>query len=360
MPRRNWTAVRVFYNDYERSKFPGGKCALPAAWPSPTVYRPSVIVGDSVTGFTSSYHGPYRFLELGTRLAAPPRLPGSPQRLPLRLPFSGDEPRNLVPVDWVARAIVRIVGQPWWHGRTYHLVARQPTRMREIKDVAAKLLGIDGVEWTRPGQPFIPGFLEERFQDQPRGILSRTCTAIRHSSTGTRLVPCRACRRRASMPPCSPDSSASPWPTAGDDQHAKKLRQMPWSIVPITSNSFCRMWPGGSARSADLLQRTIGLTVSGLGGGQWSVALGGAAPVVVRRGAPARSEAAYRMDRETFAAVVHGRLTPQDAFLARRIEIAGDMEKGLFLATLFGRLAEEFPYRDSTTPEVADVSPVLV
>ncbi len=117
-----------FHNDYERSKFEAERRVRTARGLHPTVYRPSVIVGDSVTGFTSSYHGPYRFLELGTRLAAPPRLPGSPQRLPLRLPFSGDEPRNLVPVDWVARAIVRIVGQPWWHGRTYHLVAAATDR----------------------------------------------------------------------------------------------------------------------------------------------------------------------------------------------------------------------------------------
>jgi putative sterol carrier protein len=107
------------------------------------------------------------------------------------------------------------------------------------------------------------------------------------------------------------------------------------------------------------LDATIGLNITGPGGGQWSVVLGGG-QVVVRRGAPASAHVTYFVDQETFAVVVRGRLTPQDAFLARRIEIAGDIEKGLVLAALFGSLVGAFPYQDAITPEAMDVNPVFV
>src|SRR5262249_28736296 len=160
--------------DYEKSKFEAERRVGASRHVRATIYRPSVIVGDSRTGFTSSYHGLYRFLELGTRLASTPAAPtpapaGSPapnaggrgrRILPLRLPFTGDEPRNLVLVDWVARAIVAIVNQPHHHGRTYHLVARRPTPVRAIKEVAEELLAIDGVSWTTPDARPTPTPLE--------------------------------------------------------------------------------------------------------------------------------------------------------------------------------------------------------
>ena len=52
----------------------------------------------------------------------------------------------------------------------------------------------------------------------------------------------------------------------------------------------------------------------------------------------------YRTDPATFADVVRGRQSPQEAFFARRIEIEGDVEKALKLAVLFDHfLAEERP-----------------
>jgi len=106
------------------------------------------------------------------------------------------------------------------------------------------------------------------------------------------------------------------------------------------------------------VEATIGLTISEPGGGQWSVTLGGGS-VVVRRGATANADATYIVDKETFAAVVCGRLPPHDAFMAHRIEITGDLEKALLLAVLFGKLAEEFPYKDALTSEATDARPIL-
>lgn len=140
-------------NAYERSKFAGEHMIRDFEGVRATIYRPSVVVGDSGTGYTSTYHHFYRFLELAVRLSSGSTNPGSEgklrrQRLPIRLPLSGDETQNLVPVDWVSRAILSLLHRSQWHGRTFHLVARQPIRLHEIKEIIEDLLGIEGMEWV--------------------------------------------------------------------------------------------------------------------------------------------------------------------------------------------------------------------
>lgn len=51
-----------FHNPYERSKYEAERRVRQAEFLEPTIYRPSVIVGDSRTGFTSVYQGFYRFV----------------------------------------------------------------------------------------------------------------------------------------------------------------------------------------------------------------------------------------------------------------------------------------------------------
>ena len=174
-----------FHNDYERSKYEAERLIRMARRVHATFYRPTVIVGDSRTGYTSSYHGLYPFLELADRVAesssrirqnagattrilanAATTLP--PRQLALRMPFTGEEARNLVPVDWVSQAIVRLVHLPRWHGRTFHLAAKKPIRMNEIKEAAEAGLGVEGVQWVGSADPIRPSRLEQVFYDHVR------------------------------------------------------------------------------------------------------------------------------------------------------------------------------------------------
>jgi hypothetical protein len=58
----------------------------------------------------------------------------------------------------------------------------------------------------------------------------------------------------------------------------------------------------------------------------------------------------------TFAAVVSGCASPQAAFAARQIEIAGCIEKGLKLAVLFGQFVRTCPYPVGDVVEALEVS----
>ncbi len=145
-----------FHNPYEASKCEAERLLRRATGLRVSVYRPSLIVGDSRTGHTSNFNGLYRFLELATRLAAA----HGGARLPVRLPMTGAEPWDLVPVDWVSRAIVELMARPRWHGHTFHLTGRSPVTSRVVRDVAAEVLRLEGVEFAGPGGVRQPDRLE--------------------------------------------------------------------------------------------------------------------------------------------------------------------------------------------------------
>ncbi|HKE98385.1 MAG TPA: AMP-binding protein [Actinomycetes bacterium] len=101
-----------FANGYERSKYEGERLVRAARGELPvTVVRPAMIVGDARTGAVRTFNTFYvplrRYLARRRRLV--------PVRRGLRV--------NIVPVDWVADAVVRLTFDPAAEGRTVHLTA---------------------------------------------------------------------------------------------------------------------------------------------------------------------------------------------------------------------------------------------
>jgi Male sterility protein/SCP-2 sterol transfer family len=345
---------QFFHNDYERSKFEVERLVFMARRLHPTVYRPSVIVGDSRTGYTASYHGIYPFLEMGDRIAEPVKSGVHRRRLTLRLPFTGKEPVDLVPVDWVAQAIVRLMHLPRWHGRTFHLTAKRPVPMDEIKQAAEEELGLDGVQWVGGAMLDDATTLERVFQNQIRDywpyLHGGPSFDRRNTRAALRSLPppridrallvrlirfARADRwgRRSAPPPCSLSSPG------GRTQEGTHLD---------CADYIERFLPAAARRS--LLARvvglsvTVGLEVSGPGGGRWSCRWDKGDLTQVSRGPADGAAVTYRTDAPTFAAVVQGRTTAQQAFFTRRIGIEGDVEKALKLAVLFECFVKENPY----------------
>ena len=117
-----------FNNDYEQCKCEAEKLVRAADFVDRlTVYRPGIIVGDSRTGFTSTYHGLYLYLRWVWLYAqALPRDADGRVHAPVRMHLSGDESCHIVPVDWVASATTYLLARPACHGRTYHLTQQQP------------------------------------------------------------------------------------------------------------------------------------------------------------------------------------------------------------------------------------------
>ncbi|MEZ6104696.1 MAG: SDR family oxidoreductase [Pirellulaceae bacterium] len=135
-----------FRNDYERSKFEAEKLVRDCAWiEPPTIYRPAVISGDSRTGYTSSYHGLYLYLRLMATLV--PRQPVDEdgyRHTPIRLPMSGSEPRNVVPVEWVSAVMCRLLNREDARGKTFHLAPELGITARRVVEYLLHLLPFQG------------------------------------------------------------------------------------------------------------------------------------------------------------------------------------------------------------------------
>jgi thioester reductase-like protein len=120
-----------FKNHYERTKFEAEVLVAQNALPR-TIYRPGVVVGDSRTGETGKFDGPYFVLRFMERLPSPGIF---------MLPGGGKGTSNIVPVDFVVEALARLSATEASLGKTYHLTDPDPLSPIEIARLFAKALG---------------------------------------------------------------------------------------------------------------------------------------------------------------------------------------------------------------------------
>jgi len=122
-----------FRNPYEETKYQAELLVRRAQSDLPaTVYRPSIVVGDSRTGEIDRFEGPYALAIL---------LVASPLAVPLPLPADATSPLNVVPVDYVVDAAVSIARNPAGVGRTVHLVDPAPLSARRVYELIAARAG---------------------------------------------------------------------------------------------------------------------------------------------------------------------------------------------------------------------------
>ncbi|MCA8997635.1 MAG: SDR family oxidoreductase [Planctomycetaceae bacterium] len=141
-----------FANPYEESKVEAEKMVRDAKFlDSLTVFRPAIIVGDSQTGMTFTYHNFYVVLQLCYTLArsmGKVDLTGKVSSPGVQVNVDGHECKNLVPVDWVSQVMSQIVSDPALHGETYHLAPRVPVSSRLIRDVIEEVVGVYGLGFS--------------------------------------------------------------------------------------------------------------------------------------------------------------------------------------------------------------------
>jgi thioester reductase-like protein len=120
-----------FKNHYEETKFQAEVEVVRSNLPR-TVYRPGVVVGDSRTGETGKFDGPYHVLRLMEKLPSP----GIFFRIGL-----GFGTVNIVPVDFVVESLAALSASPSSLGRTYHLCDPQPHSPGELAEMFAEAIG---------------------------------------------------------------------------------------------------------------------------------------------------------------------------------------------------------------------------
>jgi thioester reductase-like protein len=167
-----------FRNPYEQSKFEAERLVRARADRLPIqVFRPSIIVGESSSGWTASFNVLYAPLKAYAR-----------DLLPV-LPARREAPVDVVPVDYVADAVFELSRQPARGGETYHLVAgRRATTVGELVDLSAKRLGRRRslVIPPRLYRRMIHPFLLKRSDDRGQRALRRMETFFPYFSMNVR------------------------------------------------------------------------------------------------------------------------------------------------------------------------------
>jgi len=110
---------------YHRTKFESEKIVREEATVPWRVYRPAIVVGDSQTGEMDKVDGPYYFF---------PTMKMMRDRLPAWLPLVGVDlgDTNVVPVDYVAKAMDHLAHLPGHDGEAFHLVNPEPQPVAEM------------------------------------------------------------------------------------------------------------------------------------------------------------------------------------------------------------------------------------
>ena len=115
-----------FASKHQAEKVVRAECRVP--W---RIYRPGIVVGDSVTGEIDKIDGPYYFFKLIQKLR---------RLLPPWMPTIGIEGGriNIVPVDFVVAALDHIAHLDGQDGRCFHLTDPEPRRVGDVLAVFAQ------------------------------------------------------------------------------------------------------------------------------------------------------------------------------------------------------------------------------
>ena len=154
-----------FQNHYEETKYEAERlvrAAMAEGLPA-TIYRPGIVVGDSHTGETQKYDGPYFVAAYMKRLPVVAFLPDVDETVMA----------SLVPRDYVIAAMDELSAMDRSEGKTYQLTDPDPPTAREVAEIFGKHLGkrlvwlpipvsvVRGLLDTVPGMELLTGLPAE-------------------------------------------------------------------------------------------------------------------------------------------------------------------------------------------------------
>lgn len=301
-------AGQTFRNDYEESKFLAEQEVRAIDFADHvTVYRPAVISGDSVTGYTNTYHGIYLYLRLmAVMIPAMPADENGYRHTPIRLRFTGEERRNVIPVDWISAVTVRLFETPEARGGTYHMAPDDPMKARDMIEWCGEYFKSTGVEFR--GTDFVPEpATREDDEDQwmfERMVTENMGTYEPYESTDNTFDMTNT-KKFAGDIVCPPIDRTvlHRYIDFGEDDRwgkkkAPKLEVAEWAEDLIT---------GLSPECTEVEGEVLGLDIQGVGGGQWTLQLADDGSCSVVRGLPSDDAQILRLQSAELFALREGK-----------------------------------------------------
>ncbi len=289
-------------NDYEKSKLASEKMVRGATFlDQVTVYRPAIIIGDSVTGHTTTFHGFYAPLAAVSAISqAAERDATGMMHESARFPLSGFETKNLVPVDWVSAVMSHVLMNPELHGKTYHLTPKHPVTARLLADIIEETIGLYSVQLEGGGRKLV-GLTEYEelfaeliqvyatyWKDDPVFDTTNTRRAAPH-------LPCPHVNRRM-LQMMARQAISINFTSPRDRPVAPRFDTAKWL------ESLCEAEHDAHRATSG----KIALRVLGHGGGDWTLTLSNGKPISAAMGLSERGVPTIECDVETLSNIVEG------------------------------------------------------
>jgi thioester reductase-like protein len=162
-----------FKNHYESTKFQAEVWVREEMDRVPTtIYRPAIVVGDSRTGETQKFDGPYYVLRF---IAASKR-----RHLPVPNIGRGVTPFNVVPVDFIVDSITALAEVPEAVGETVHLCDPSPLSAHDMFGLLSRLYGGSEPLLTVPAGPVAASLRSKAMRRFFGGVPRETIRYMNH------------------------------------------------------------------------------------------------------------------------------------------------------------------------------------
>ena len=320
-------------NVYEQSKLQAEKLVRNAEYlDERTIYRPASVIGDAKTGYVTNPHGFYLPLQMAYVMASKVPVDRMNERFFEILGLSGDEGKNLVPVDWLSRAIVTLVTDSRFHGQTYHLASAHPVKVGLIQQVIQ-----DAVRRYHPGalrssaETFDVSAYDSLYQKYMAIYRSHWRDDPTFDQTNVEYAipddPCPALDYdtllRIARYPIVNQFNLADQPSISSHldvtQHLKRFAQR-------TNGN-----PSDTSR--------IGLQVNGAGGGQWELSVSEGRITKAEQGLGTHHGARVYMTSDTFRSLLQRRLSIQQSIGTGKVLLEGEAVPWRNLVTVLKQLA---------------------
>jgi thioester reductase-like protein len=307
-------------NVYEQSKLAAEKLIRAADFlEQKSFYRPASVVGDSKSGYVTSFHGFYLPLQLAHTMAGRVPVRQMDERFFAKLGLQGHEGKNLVPVDWLSAAIVYLVTHPEHHGKTYHLASPDPVPVVEIQKVVAEAIErhypkplattISEAELQALEGLFYEymSIYQSHWRDDPKFDLTNTRAALPH-------LPCPKMTYDVLM-------AVSRYPV--ERNFISPRHDKPAAACNVDEHLAGLLGATAPTQSGS----PVALQVTGPGGGQWQLHLAAGRVAGAERGLPTPASAGFHLSAATFGSLVAKELSVEESINSGRLVVQGAREQ---------------------------------
>ena len=338
---------QAFNNIYERTKCKAE--GLIHKWAkesglSAFIFRPSIVIGDSRKGQIATFNGMYNILRFFDTVES---IIGNEE---IRAVAKADATKNLIPVDYLAKAIWYIIENGV--ADTYHITNKSPLTLGQLRDIYAELFGINGKLVTeKEFQSKKPTRVERLYKKMSllyeaymaaEPVFDRTNadTVLEHADLKMPVIDSAYFARLLEY------ARTVEWGKSQRQQF--QLSDWPITVIEEYFDDFLRK-KMHKQLLPDLrkLSATFRIVMKEKSDMYWSLAIEQGILTKISRNGMA-CECSFIVDSSTFGDIASARVTPQKAFFKKQVDIEGDIETGLKLVTVLAAFFKKHPFKTET------------